>query len=214
MRALTLLLLLLPAVPAAAQFWACPSPCPIVDATRLPDLLQAVQTVQQLALGESQLGAMAAALVRGVGAEGALFTPAVSAMPSLADMPSALSAPPLVTLSNVKQTLFQPFGTVLTSSRASALQLARAGVAAVERSAAMAASAQQTAALSALSGDTARAASSVGQAASLRGDVSSAAAVRLLLLADLANAARLVEAETALQTTGASLRYNRLANPG
>jgi hypothetical protein len=211
MRMIAALPLLFLASSASAQFWTCPSPCPIADATRLPDLAQAARTVQQMVAWQSQFGAAGSALGQGIGGRGLLSTPAIAPMPTSADLPAAPSLLPLAAARVVKQTLFVTAGAAFTGSQLAELQLSRIGASATEGNAALAAAANHTALLPAVPGSGNGAMTAAAQAPSLRGDVSSAAAARLVLLADLANAARLLALQASLVHSSAALRHYEVA---
>jgi hypothetical protein len=193
----------------------CPSPCPIADAKRLPELASAVTAVQQLVAIEQETADTARMLQQTVGMAVALpadfTTVAVQAARDLTQMPAALAALPASAMQSVKQSLFQAPGAVLTSSQETLLRQSRAAALSQEQVAAFVVGLQQIGMLPAVPPISAPAAAMASQSASLRGDTATAGGARLTLLADIASIAKLWAVSDSLTAIAAARKYEETA---
>ena len=195
----------------------CPSPCPIGDMSRLPNLSGAVTALQQMVALERQTVGAARQLQQTVGAAGALVDSAAAviatAMRTVSDIPAGLAMAPALAMQSVKQSMFTDPGILISSSKTAALRQMRAAVSSGEQVAALALGMQHIAALPGVPANAAPAAASAGQSAALRSDSSSSSAARLAMLGDVAALGKLFAMAGSLTASSAAERYSETASP-
>lgn len=198
--------------PGYAQFLFCPTPCPVNDLTRLPDLQQQFNTNQLNLAQLQQTRLWLNTLDQTMGDAGGV--PFLLPFESGA-LGASPPSPPLDSsqiLPTVKRSLFDPAGAISVSSgQLSALQRQRAKVSAGEGSDAMAVALQRGFSLPRLSLSANQAMTQTRQASVLRADLAAHSGVALLWLGDLLSLRQSLTASLARESSLSSLIFSRAA---
>jgi hypothetical protein len=210
------------ASPVLAQFCAldpisplcCPSPCPVVDTTRVPKLLSNVETLgdaigidAQVIQATAQLGQSIGEAGNVASAVGGQLSSFAGALSNQATVLQTGAANPARALAGVKQSLFEPVGITSTGTQVSTRRAARMAAAQREQVAAFAVSLTRSKTLSALASRQSQIAGMAAGTEQLQGDMAANSASRLALYQDVGAIHQLLAAWVAQRSMQAALAH-------
>lgn len=211
------------ASPALAQICAvdpisplcCPSPCPVMDMTRIPKLLADLDDLDQAVKIETQVVQTASQMKQTIG-DGAAAATLVSQQASsfagtlsaeVSSIQNGLSANPVQALIGVKQVLFEPGTNSSTATQLATRLSARVAAAQEEQAAAFAVSLMRSKALSSLASQQAQLAGGATGAQQLQGDMAANSTSRLAIYQSAGAIHQLIAAWVAQRSIQAAIRH-------
>lgn len=209
--------------PAFAQFCAdpivppcCPSPCPVFDPARVPKLLADFTSLQQAVTADSQIVQSMTQLGKTIGntaTTATLVTKQLSAFPSsisseVTAAQSGLSANPVIALSSLKQTMFEPGDTRQTSAtQLTARSTNRVIAAQQEQVGALATSLMKSKSLPSVSSVQSQLAIAASGSDQLHADLAANSTARLALYQDMGGLHQLAAAWLSQHAAGSAVKH-------